>query len=77
MVTHFRNCFLLEVCAIAHQSVADFSLKGMHSVSTHDLWWGQVSQINSVFPCQLQFQQCLCPPNIGRCYNKLRSLSNK
>jgi len=33
MVTHFRNCFLLEVCGIAQQPVADFSLKGMHSVS--------------------------------------------
>jgi hypothetical protein len=33
MVTHFRNCFLLEVCAIAQQPVAGFSLKGMHSVS--------------------------------------------
>lgn len=33
MVTHVRNCFLLEVCAIAQQPVTGFSLKGMHSVS--------------------------------------------
>ena len=47
-------------------------------VITNDLWWGQVSSpSNSVFPCQLHFQQCLCPPTIRRCYNKLRSLSNK
>jgi len=78
MVTHFRNCLLLEVCAIAQQPVAGFSLK-RHTLSlrviTHDLWWGQVSPTNSVFSCQLQFQQCLCPPTIRRCYNKLRTLS--